>query len=153
MRRAHRRIAILLAAVLAFTSLSFPGRQVSADILQETDASAMITDPDHVASDIDLIYEAVNEHDGGTGLTETPNEADGSPDYVEGNVIVCVKSGKSYAPGNGDEITNDRAAELSALLDSAQDLMDVTEAVKESEEYSNEEAGPIELYRAGGRNI
>ncbi len=113
-------------------------------IIKPVPKSIIFTDPDHVASDTDLMDEAVNEHDGGTGLTETPNEAGSSPDYVEGDVIVCVNTGNSHVPGNGDEITNDRAAELSALLDSAQDLMDVTEAVKESPEYGNEEAGPGE---------
>ncbi len=108
MRSLNRRIALLLAGVLAITSLPLTGRQVSAQILQETDVSGS------------------------------------SPDYVEGDIIVCVNTGNSHVPGNGDEITNDRAAELSALLDSAQDLMDVTEAVKESPEYGNEEAGPGE---------
>lgn len=45
------------------------------------------------------------------------------------------KSGDNTTPEYSGETTNDMAEGLFSLLDSAEDLMDVTEAVKGSVEY------------------
>ena len=71
-----------------------------------------------------------------------PTETDAEQkEFVEGDVIVCMKTDDSAASYGNEEITNDRAGAVAGLLDEAEDLMDVTEAVKE--EISVDETGDL----------
>nr|MCR5357537.1 S8 family serine peptidase [Lachnospiraceae bacterium] len=71
-----------------------------------------------------------------------PTEIDAEQkEFVEGDVIVCMKTDDSAASYGNEVITNDRAGAVAGLLDEAEDLMDVTEAVKE--EVSVDETGDL----------
>ena len=108
MKFTQGRAALILTIALILTSIPLAGSPVSAEIIPEVDAAS-------------------------TTATTTDQVSD--PEYVEGDVIVCIKSGDNTTPEYSGEITNDMAEGLFSLLDSAEDLMDVTEAVKGSEEY------------------
>ena len=110
MKSTQRRAAFILIIALILTSIPLAGSPVSAEILPEVDAAS-------------------------TTATTTTTDQVSDPEYVEGDVIVCIKSGDNTTPEYSGENTNDMAEGLFSLLDSAEDLMDVTEAVKGSEEY------------------
>ncbi|MCR4806942.1 MAG: Ig-like domain-containing protein [Lachnospiraceae bacterium] len=120
MRMLKRRIALLLAMGLVLGSIPFTGKEVKAEPLPG------FTDDKDIAEDADITDEG------------------GSPDYVEGDVIVCMREGAlSYSYGNG-EASPDKADEITLLLDGAEDLMDVTQAVEESGLAGDEEGtGPV----------
>ena len=143
MRSLKRRIAVILTIVLTLTSVPYTGLPVNAAPLREDGADILLTGPESltdetiVSEGIDLAQPDRVIEPETTFNTGDVSEDANTPEYKEGSVIVCVSTGKDHPSVTGDEIPNDRAAVTDSLLDSAQELMDVTEAVKESEESAD----------------
>lgn len=122
-----RKTALILSFGLILTSIPFSGSHVSAEILPEPTETVEEWKDTENAAGPDLADKA----------DIAGEEDDKAPDYIEGDVIVCMKTGGSAASYGNEEITNDMAGAVAGLLDEAEDLMDVTEAVKESEELAS----------------
>ena len=107
MKNNKRRLSMILVLTLILTSFPIAEKQVSAEILPE------LSEADSIDTEI------------------KDNRDDDTPEYEAGSVIICMNTGESHLPQG--KFSNDRAAKVAELLDGAEDLMDVTHAVKEEE--------------------
>ena len=110
--RSKKRILSLLMTFFLITTLSVPAMAVPEE--ERTGKSSGYETP------VQEIHEEPSSHDGS--------------DYVDGSVIVLVKEGEDAAALNSDDpdsISNPSLDAALSLLDSAEELMDVTETVQE----------------------
>ena len=130
MGKNSRRLSMILALTLVLTSFPIAEKQVSAEILPELSEASDLLDSIDLAGSADMVKlpDPIRETDSiDTDITD--NSDNNGPEYEAGSVIICMNTGESHLPQG--KFSNDRAGKISDLLDSAEDLMDVTHAVKE----------------------